>query len=197
MKICVFGASSRELAQGYYDAAYELGAQLARRGHELVFGGGTSGLMGAAARGVVSEGGRLTGVAPRFFDEPGILFEGCTDFVFTETMSERKKAMEDMSEAFITLPGGIGTFEEFFEALTLKQLGRHAKAMAVLNTLGYYDALEAMVQRAVDERFLTADGKDLYAMFTDVGELVSYVENYHAEPEEIWKDKLFGKYSRD
>jgi len=105
--------------------------------------------------------------------------------------------MEDMSEAFITLPGGIGTFEEFFEALTLKQLGRHAKAMAVLNTLGYYDALEAMVQRAVDERFLTADGKDLYAMFTDVGELVSYVENYRAEPEEIWKDKLFGKYSRD
>lgn len=197
MKICVFGASSRELAQGYYDAAYELGAQLARRGHELVFGGGTSGLMGAAARGVVSEGGRLTGVAPRFFDEPGILFEGCTDFVFTETMSERKKAMEDMSDAFVTLPGGIGTFEEFFEALTLKQLGRHAKAMAVLNTLGYYDALEAMVQRAVDERFLTADGKDLYAMFTDVGELVSYVENYHAEPEEIWKDKLFGKYSRD
>lgn len=148
MKICVFGASSRELAQGYYDAAYELGAQLARRGHELVFGGGTSGLMGAAARGVVSEGGRLTGVAPRFFDEPGILFEGCTDFVFTETMSERKKAMEDMSDAFVTLPGGIGTFEEFFEALTLKQLGRHAKAMAVLNTLGYYDAMEAMLVRA-------------------------------------------------
>lgn len=197
MKICVFGASSRELAQGYYDAAFELGAELARRGHELVFGGGTSGLMGAAARGVTSVGGRLTGVAPRFFDEPGILYEGCTEMIFTETMSERKKTMEDMSDAFITLPGGIGTFEEFFEALTLKQLGRHAKAMAVLNTLGYYDALEAMVQRAVDERFLTADGKDLYAMFTDVGELVSYVENYHAEPEEIWKDKLFGKYSRD
>lgn len=197
MKICVFGASSRELAQGYYDAAFELGAELARRGHELVFGGGTSGLMGAAARGVTSVGGRLTGVAPRFFDEPGILYEGCTEMIFTETMSERKKTMEDMSDAFVTLPGGIGTFEEFFEALTLKQLGRHAKAMAVLNTLGYYDALEAMVQRAVDERFLTADGKDLYAMFTDVGELVSYVENYHAEPEEIWKDKLFGKYSRD
>ena len=74
MKICVFGASSRELAQGYYDAAYELGAQLARRGHELVFGGGTSGLMGAAARGVVNEGGRLTGVAPPFFCGPRILF---------------------------------------------------------------------------------------------------------------------------
>ena len=197
MKICVFGASSRDLEQGYFDEAFALGAELARRGHTIVFGGGASGLMGATARGAKSQGGRLIGIAPKFFDEPGILDKDCDEMIFTETMSERKKAMEVMSEAFITLPGGIGTFEEFFEALTLKQLGRHAKAMAVLNTLGYYDALEAMVQRAVDERFLTADGKDLYAMFTDVGELVSYVENYHAEPEEIWKDKLFGKYSRD
>lgn len=197
MKICVFGASSRDLEQGYFEEAFALGAELARRGHTIVFGGGASGLMGATARGAKSRGGRLIGIAPKFFDEPGILDKDCDEMIFTETMSERKKAMEDMSEAFITLPGGIGTFEEFFEALTLKQLGRHAKAMAVLNTLGYYDALEAMVQRAVDERFLTADGKDLYAMFTDVGELVSYVENYHAEPEEIWKDKLFGKYSRD
>ena len=197
MKICVFGASSRDLEQGYFDEAFALGAELARRGHTIVFGGGASGLMGATARGAKSQGGRLIGIAPKFFDEPGILDKDCDEMIFTETMSERKKAMEDMSEAFITLPGGIGTFEEFFEALTLKQLGRHAKAMAVLNTLGYYDALEAMVQRAVDERFLTADGKDLYAMFTDVGELVSYVENYHAEPEEVWKDKLFGKYSRD
>lgn len=196
MKICVFGASSRDLEQGYFDEAFALGAELARRGHTIVFGGGASGLMGATARGAKSRGGRLIGIAPKFFDEPGILDKDCDEMIFTETMSERKKAMEDMSEAFITLPGGIGTFEEFFEVLTLKQLGRHAKAMAVLNTLGYYDALEAMVQRAVDERFLTADGKDLYAMFTDVGELVSYVENYHAEPEEIWKDKLFGKYSR-
>ena len=182
MKICVFGASSRELAQGYYDAAYELGAQLARRGHELVFGGGTSGLMGAAARGVVSEGGRLTGVAPRFFDEPGILFEGCTDFVFTETMSERKKAMEDMSDAFVTLPGGIGTFEEFFEALTLKQLGRHAKAMAV---------------RAVEERFFPEDGHALYAVFTDAAALLDYVESYEAEPEDVWKEKILGKYNAE
>ena len=188
MKICVFGASSRDLEQGYFDEAFALGAELARRGHTIVFGGGASGLMGATARGAKSQGGRLIGIAPKFFDEPGILDKDCDEMIFTETMSERKKAMEDMSEAFITLPGGIGTFEEFFEALTLKQLGRHAKAMAVLNTLGYYDALEAMVQRAVDERFLTADGKDLYAMFTDVGELVSYVENYHAEPEEIWKE---------
>ena len=194
MKVCVFGASSRDLAQIYYDEAYAMGAALARRGHTIVFGGGTSGLMGAAARGAKSEGGRLIGVAPRFFDEPGILYEGCDEMIFTETMSERKKAMEDMSDAFVTLPGGIGTFEEFFEILTLKQLGRHAKAMAVLNTNGYYDAMEAMLQRAVDEEFFTTDGKALYAMFTDVDRLAAYIESYEAEPEEVWKEKIFGKY---
>ena len=114
--------------------------------------------------------------------------------IFTETMGERKKAMEDMSDAFVTLPGGIGTFEEFFEALTLKQLGRHAKAMAVLNTNGYYDAMEAMMDGAVDGGFLTPDGKALYATFTDPEQLAAYVESYRAEPEEIWKEKLFGKY---
>ena len=194
MKICVFGASSRDLEQGYFDEAFALGAALARRGHSIVFGGGASGLMGATARGAKSQGGRLIGIAPKFFDEPGILDKDCDEMIFTETMSERKKAMEDMSEAFITLPGGIGTFEEFFEALTLKQLGRHAKAMAVLNTNGYYDAMEAMMDGAVAGGFLTPDGKALYATFTDPEQLAAYVESYRAEPEEIWKEKLFGKY---
>lgn len=194
MKICVFGASSRDLEQGYFDEAFALGAELARRGHTIVFGGGASGLMGATARGAKSQGGRLIGIAPKFFDEPGILDKDCDEMIFTETMSERKKAMEDMSEAFITLPGGIGTFEEFFEALTLKQLGRHAKAMAVLNTNGYYDAMEAMMDGAVAGGFLTPDGKALYATFTDPEQLAAYVESYRAEPEEIWKEKLFGKY---
>ena len=112
MKICVFGASSRDLAQVYYDEAFVLGAELARRGHKIVFGGGTSGLMGAAARGAQSEGGYLIGVAPRFFDEPGVLHK-CDEMIFTETMGERKKTMEDLADAFVVLPGGIGTFEEF------------------------------------------------------------------------------------
>ena len=195
MKICVFGASSRDLAQVYYDEAYALGAILAERGHVIVFGGGTSGLMGSVARGAKSEGGYIIGVAPKFFDEPGILHKECDEMIFTETMGERKKAMEDMSEAFVTLPGGIGTFEEFFEALTLKQLGRHAKAMAVLNTLGYYDSMESMLQKAVDERFFPEDGHALYAIFSDCKALLDYVESYKAEPEDVWKEKIFGKYN--
>ena len=197
MKICVFGASSRDLERGYFDEAFALGAELARRGHTIVFGGGASGLMGATARGAKSQGGRLIGIAPKFFDEPGILDKDCDEMIFTETMSERKKAMEDMSDAFVTLPGGIGTFEEFFEALTLKQLGRHAKAMAVLNTLGYYDAMEAMLVRAVEERFFPEDGHALYAVFTDAAALLDYVESYEAEPEDVWKEKILGKYNAE
>ena len=192
MKICVFGASSRDLARVYYDEAYALGAELAARGHAIVFGGGSSGLMGAAARGAKSRGGYLVGVAPRFFDEPGILYELCDEMIFTETMSERKKTMEDMSDAFVTLPGGIGTFEEFFEALTLKQLGRHAKPMALLNTHGYYDALEAMMQRAVDEEFLTSSGRALYRIFTSPSALADFVETSREQPREVWKEKILG-----
>ena len=194
MKICVFAASSRTIDCSYVDEAFALGAELAGRGHSIVFGGGTSGLMGAVARGAFSAGGGIIGVAPRFFDEPGILYEHCTEMLFTETMSERKKLMEDMSDAFITLPGGIGTSEEFFEALTLKQLGRHAKAMAVLNTRGYYDAMDAMLRRAVAERFLSEDGYALYETFTDIPKLVDYIESYRGQPQEVWKEKILEKY---
>ena len=138
MKICIYGASGDELAQEYFDAAQSLGRLIAEGGHSLVFGGGSRGLMGACARGALSRGGEIVGVAPRFFDEPGILFPGCSRFVFTETMRERKAVMEDLADAFVVLPGGIGTFEEFLETLTLKQLGRHDKPIAVLNTLSYY-----------------------------------------------------------
>lgn len=194
MKICIFGASSAALAQVYYDAAFELGAKLAERGHELIFGGGRSGLMGAAARGVTSKGGRMIGIAPGFFDEPGILYRGCTEIILTESMRDRKKVMEDMSDAFAVLPGGIGTFEEFFETLTLKQLGRHAKGIAMLDVNGYYSRFDEMMRFSVEEKFTPADGYALYETFTDCGALLDYLENYKSEPQDVWKDKIFGKY---
>ena len=101
MKICVFGASSDALAKPYLDDARELGRLLAREGHGLVFGGGARGLMGACAEGAAELGGEIIGVAPRFFDEPGILFSGCSRFVFTETMAERKAAMAEESQAIL------------------------------------------------------------------------------------------------
>ena len=175
MNICIYGASSNKLAQEYFDAAEALGALMAQQGHTLVFGGGKGGLMGAVARGAHAHGGSIIGVAPRFFDEPGILFEECTEFIYTETMRERKAIMEERSDAFIVLPGGIGTYEEFFEMLTLKQLGRHSKPMAMLNTRKYYDPMAAMLQNTVDEGFMSANCMELFGVCDTPAEVLEYV----------------------
>ena len=177
MNICIYGASSRKLAKEYYDAAEALGALMARQGHTLVFGGGQEGIMGAVARGAHAHGGKIIGIAPRFFDRPGILFEECTEFIYTDTMRERKALMEEHSEAFMVLPGGIGTYEEFFEMLTLKQLGRHNKPMVMLNTRGYYDPMAAMLQNTVDEGFMSADCLELYGVCNTPAEALDYILN--------------------
>ena len=175
MNICVYAASSTTLASAYYAEAEQLGHLMAESGHTLVFGGGAEGLMGACARGVLSGGGRLIGVAPRFFDEPGVLLkEGCA-LVFTETMSERKMEMARLADAFIALPGGIGTFEEFFETLTLKQLGRHGKPIALLNTLDYYAPLVDMLERAAEGGFLSRSCLELFALCATPEEALRHV----------------------
>ena len=176
MNICIYAASSNTVDAVYLDAAEVLGQLMARGGHTLVFGGGQGGLMGACARGAYEAGGDITGVAPRFFDEPGILFPGCPRFVYTETMRERKQTMEDLSEAFIVLPGGIGTFEEFFEMLTLKQLGRHGKPIAVLNTRGYYAPMLRMLEGAAEGGGMSRRCLELFALCDAPEEALRHVE---------------------
>ena len=166
MNICVYGASSNKIDKKYIAAGEELGRLLAAAGHTLVFGGGDNGLMGAAARGVAEKGGKIIGVAPHFFKTDGILFPHCTELIRTETMRERKEKMEQLSDAFIMAPGGIGTFEEFFEILTLRQLGRHNKPIGILNVRGYYDPMQAMMDRAIAEGFLSKTCLQLYTIST-------------------------------
>ena len=175
MNICVYAASSTSLAHDYYTAAEDLGRLMAENGHTLVFGGGAEGLMGACARGVRAGGGKMIGVAPRFFDEPGVLLkEGC-EFVFTETMSERKREMDRLSDAFIALPGGIGTYEEFIETLTLKQLGRHRKPMAILSTMDYYAPFMEMLRHTADSGFMSRGVLSLFALCKTPGEALAHV----------------------
>ena len=175
MKICVFGASGSELDREYFEAAEELGRLLGRGGHTLVFGAGDRGLMGACARGAAAEGAEILGIAPRFFDEPGVLYQGCTRLILTETMRERKALMEDEAEAFIVMPGGIGTLEEFFEVLTLKQLGCHFKPIALLNTRAYFDALHALLTQGAKERFLGESCLSFYALCPDPAAALAHV----------------------
>lgn len=164
MNICVYAASGKELDKIYYEEAHALGRLLAEAGHTLVFGGGREGLMGACADGAKAAGGKIIGIAPRFFDEPGVLFTHCDQFIYTETMRERKQLMEQMADAFIMLPGGIGTFEEFFEILTLKQLGRHSKPVAILNTSGYYGPMISMLEHTARHRFMNHKCLELYTL---------------------------------
>ncbi len=173
MKICVFGASSDFIDADYFRAAEELGARLAQGGHQLVFGGGRGGLMGACARGVLGSGGTALGIAPLYFDEPGILMKEECDFIFTDTLSERKKRMEEEAEAFIALPGGIGTYEEFFEVLTLKQLGRHDKPMGILNTLAYYDPFLSLLRATAEKGFMSPDILSLFLVSEDSAALLT------------------------
>ncbi|MCM1367866.1 MAG: TIGR00730 family Rossman fold protein [Roseburia sp.] len=180
MRICVFGAASAHIDDKYIKAVEELGAEIAARGHELVFGGGGSGLMGAVARGVKRGGGYIHGIVPSFFRDDGVeaLFDGADKMTYTDDMSERKRLMEELAEAYIIVPGGVGTLDEFFEILTLKQLGRHDKAIVVYNIDGYFDALESFMVRMADGRFVTRECKNMYAQAETAGDAIANIEDY-------------------
>ena len=179
MTICLFGAASEKIDQKYKDAVEKLGYDLARRGHDLIFGAGGNGLMGAAARGVKAGGGKVIGVVPKFFREDNIEshYNDCDEFIECDTMNERKQIMEDRCDAFVVVPGGIGTFDEFFEVLTNKQLGQHEKPIAVYNIDGFYDELDFMLYRVMSKGFIQSTCRMLYAIFGDAEDLFSYIEH--------------------
>lgn len=178
MNICVYGASSNIIADVYIDATEDLGEKIAKRGHGLVFGAGAEGVMGASARGAERCGGKIIGIAPGFFNVDGMIFENCTELIRPETMRERKKMLEEMSDAFIMAPGGIGTFDEFFEIITLKQLSRHTKAIAIFNVNHYFDDLLAMMEKGIKEEFIKEECRELYRVFDNADEMLDYIENY-------------------
>lgn len=189
MNICVYGASSTTIDKIYIEAGEELGRKIGQRGYGLIFGGGNNGLMGAAARGVHETGMPVTGIAPSFFQVDGILYPHCTDFIYTETMRERKRLLEEKSCAFIITPGGIGTFDEFFEILTLKQLSRHDKPIAILNTNGYFNKMLDMLKHCVDGGFLNKEAEELYFVSENPDEILDYIKNYDPVNEPITKFK--------
>ena len=178
MNICVYGASSNDIAKRYIEASEELGKSMARRAHTLVYGAGANGVMGGVARGVTAAGGKVIGIAPSFLNVDGILYDKCDELIKTHTMRERKQLMEDKADAFIMAPGGIGTFDEFFEILTLKQLSRHTKAIAVFNVDGYFDSLIALMEKAISENFIMPECIKLYSAFSDIDGMLDYIEGY-------------------
>ncbi len=178
MRICVYGAASPTIDEKYIKATEIMGEELAKRGHSLVFGGGGNGLMGAAARGFKKGGAHILGVIPEFFRNESIeaICDFCNELIEPETMRERKQIMEDNADAFIVVPGGIGTYEEFFEILTSKQLCRHNKPIGVYNLYGFYDELNAAMFAAIKKNFIKESCVELYSITDSLEKLIEYIE---------------------
>lgn len=178
MRICVYGAASPTIDPAYIEAVEIMGKKMAQRGHSLVFGGGGNGLMGAAARGVRAGGGYIMGVIPKFFDDENVeaICDFCDELIQPDTMRQRKQIMEDNADAFIVVPGGIGTFEEFFEILTLKQLCRHNKPIVLYNLKGYYNEIQLVMAKAIKKNFIRDNCRELYQITDDLEQLFAYVE---------------------
>lgn len=177
MNICVYGAASTTIDKTFIEAGEMLGREMVKRGHSLVFGGGASGMMGAVVRGVSELGGRSVAVVPTFFNVDGVLFPNCTEQIFTETMRERKQILEEKSDAFLVTPGGIGTFDEFFEIFTLRSLDCHRKPIVLLNVNGYFDKLKELLDFGVKENFIGAEVMELITFTDDIGRALDAVED--------------------
>ena len=188
-RICVFCGSSAGSKPEYRASAQQLGAELTRRKIGLVYGGGNVGLMGAIADSVLEAGGEAIGVIPEHLMSREIGHNRLTKLHIVRSMHERKALMSDLSDAFIALPGGFGTLEEFCEVLTWSQLGLHAKPCGIVNVLGYYTPLLAMLDHAVQERFLKPQNRALVLARDKPAELLQALEDWRPVRVEKWLDR--------
>jgi uncharacterized protein (TIGR00730 family) len=184
-RICVFCGSSVGSRPQHAVAARELGRTLAERGLGIVFGGGKVGLMGVLADTALAAGGEAIGVIPEALVAREIGHNGLTKLHVVHSMHQRKTLMADLADAFIALPGGYGTFEEFFEAVTWTQLGIHTKPCGLLNVDGYYDALLALLDRAVTDGFIQKKNRRLVIDAPDVPTLLQRLADFRPAAAEL------------
>ena len=188
-RVCVFTGSSPGARAEYAIAAEQLGRELVSRGHELVYGGGKVGLMGLLADSVLAGGGKVIGVIPEALVAKEVAHGGLSELRVVASMHERKALMSDLSDAFVALPGGLGTLEEFCEVLTWAQLGLHAKPCGMLNVCHYFDALLAFLDRAVEERFLKSEHRALVMTADSPSALLDRLASFQPQRVEKWIDR--------
>ena len=172
LRICVYAASSNQVAQEFHDAAFQLGEALARAGHSIVYGGGSQGLMGALANGALDYGGEVIGILPKFMADLEWGHPGLTHLDLVEDMRERKHKLLTGSDAVIALPGGCGTLEELFEALTLKRLGIYFNPIVLVNTKNFYAPLQTLMQQVIDEKFMNPEHGAMWSLVDSVDEVL-------------------------
>lgn len=176
MRICVYCASSQECDPHYHAIAFKLGAMLADAGHTVVYGGGSTGSMGAVANGALSVGGEVIGIIPKFMADLEWGHPGVTRLELVEDMRERKHRLLTDSDAVIALPGGCGTLEELFEAITLKRLGIYFNPIILLNTRGYYTPLQGFMESVISERFMNDEHLSMWSMVDEPEEVLPAIE---------------------
>lgn len=188
-RIGVFCGSSPGGDPAFTEAAKAVGTELARRGIGLVYGGGNVGLMGVVADATLESGGEVIGVIPEALEGKELAHQGVTELRVVASMHERKALMEELSDGFVALPGGFGTFEELLEILTWSQLGIHRKPAGILNVSGYYDCLIAMFDHAVSQRLLSSSNRELVLTETEIAPLLNCMRDFEPAAAEKWLDR--------
>ena len=184
--LCVYCGANFNGDAVLKQAIVNLASKLVNENINLVYGGGSVGVMGVIADEVLKLGGAVTGVIPQFLMDKEVGHKGITQMIVTENMHQRKQKMADLSDGFVILPGGFGTLEEFFEVLTWLQLGLHAKPIGVLNVGGFYDPLFAQMDMMVQHRFLKQTNRDLVFNERDASILIEKMQGFSATPDEVW-----------
>jgi uncharacterized protein (TIGR00730 family) len=176
--ICVYCGSSDKMSKVFLQVAHQMGAAIAKRGLVLAYGAGCTGMMGAVADGALEAGGEVIGVIPKMFTTPTLMHVGLTRLEIVDNMHTRKQRLVDISDAFIALPGGYGTFEELFEILTWAQIGLHSKPVGILNTEHYYDPLLSAIEHARVEGFMYAEHQSLFVVAEQPDDLLVKLAGY-------------------
>jgi len=185
MQVCVYCASSAKIHEEYFKATENLAIELAKAKVDVVYGGGSSGLMGQLADTILQEGGSIRGIMPQFMNEVEWGHRGVTDFVYTQTMHERKAKFLEGTDAIIALPGGTGTLEELLEAITLKKLGQITKPIILLNTRGFYNGLLSFLEHCVEEDFMGNGNDDIWVVVDEPLEVLPSITNARHTPVDL------------
>ncbi|HTL29159.1 MAG TPA: TIGR00730 family Rossman fold protein [Tepidisphaeraceae bacterium] len=176
--VTVYCSSSSVLSPEFYEAGRALGRAIAARKWRLIYGGNCVGLMGELANAVRAQGGQVVGITPQLFIDKGIGDNNCEEFLVAKSMRHRKEMMEERGDAFITMPGGLGTFEEIFEIIVGKQLGYHNKPIVLLNVNEYFAPLLEMIEHGIEQKFIKTKARELYFVAPNVESTIDHIVNY-------------------
>jgi uncharacterized protein (TIGR00730 family) len=179
--ITIYCSSSSDIAPHFHDAGAQLGRAIASHKWTLVYGGNSLGLMKTVANSARDAGAKVVGITPQLFVDEGCCDDRCNELIVTANLRERKHLLEQRGDALVALPGGIGTFEEFFEILAGKSVGYHAKPVAVLNIAGYFNPMLAMIESGIQHRFVRPKIRNLFHIAPDVPDLLRYLTESSAE----------------